>query len=184
MMNACSPSEVPQYCAALDSNLLESLLVEFQSMERRYLLGDWEPATLDGGQFAEIAARIMYHVDSGTLNTRKSLDKCLSYIQDPNNSNTHCSQRRSLLHHCRVLRMVYKFRSQRGAIHIDPSYTANELDCSLLMAGVRWVVADLLRLFWTGSKPDIARIVRESVRFPVPAVLSFDGGRLVLIEFC
>jgi hypothetical protein len=69
----------------LDSQLAEQLLSEYISQEKRYVLRDREPATLDGGQFVEAAARIVYHVDSGNLNRRKSVGDCLSYVecQDP-----------------------------------------------------------------------------------------------------
>lgn len=56
---------VTQISPPLDQQLAELLIEEFTSLERRCFLGDWEPATLDGGQFAEIASRIIYHIDSG-----------------------------------------------------------------------------------------------------------------------
>ena len=40
----------------LDSFLAEQLVTEFISLERRYILQDWEPAELDSGQFCEIVA--------------------------------------------------------------------------------------------------------------------------------
>jgi len=154
-------------------------------LERRCFLGDWEPATLDGGQFAEIASRIIYHIDSGTLNPRKDLNECLSYIEDEGQSRSHAFKpRRTALHLARVLRTIYKFRSQRGAIHIDPDYTANELDATLVISCVRWVMAELLRVFWAGPPGEVARAVREIVRFQVPAVLNIDGRSIVLRTDC
>ena len=64
----------------LDSKLTDMLLSEFESLEKRYFLCDWEPATLDGGQFGEISSRILYHIDSGILSNTKSVDNCLKYI--------------------------------------------------------------------------------------------------------
>jgi hypothetical protein len=55
----------------LDHLLASQLLDEFVSAERRFIQRDWEPAELDGGQFAEIAARILYHRDSGNLSQTK-----------------------------------------------------------------------------------------------------------------
>ena len=51
----------------LDPTLTVRLIDEFISLERRYILRDWEPAELDGGQFAEVAARVLYHQDSGMI---------------------------------------------------------------------------------------------------------------------
>ncbi len=176
---------IKQLCPPLDQQLTSLLLDEFISQERRYVLCDWEPATLDGGQYAEIASRLIYHIDSGTLNMRKGVDPCLKYIEDSNNSNSHnFAPRRTALHLCRVLRTIYKFRSQRGAVHIDPDYSANELDAGLVIANVRWVMAELLRVFWTGDQSEVSRVIREIIRYEVPAVLSFDGRHVVLRTDC
>ena len=176
---------INQLSPPLDLQLTESLLQEFVAMERRYVLADWEPATLDGGQLAEIASRIIYHIDSGNLNRRKGVDACLRYIEDENNSNSHnFPKRRTSLHLARVLRTVYKFRSQRGAVHIDPDYSANELDAGMVMSNVRWIFSEILRVFWSGSTADVARAIREIIRFEVPAVLQFDSQQLVLRTDC
>lgn len=169
----------------LDNILASSLLSEFVEIERRYLLGDWEPTTLNGGQFAEIAARIIYHIDSDNLNRTKGLDACLRYVEDSNNSNQHSfPARRAALHLCKTLRTVYKFRSQRGAVHIDPDYSANELDSTLVLSVCRWIVSEILRIFWGGSTSDIARIIKEIIRYEVPAVLTLDDSLLVLHTDC
>ncbi|WP_334826646.1 hypothetical protein [Nostoc sp.] len=89
-------------------------------MERRYIQRDWEPAELDGGQFCEILARILYHFDSSNLNQSKPLDDCLRYIENEHVTHT-MKSRHDALHLARVLRTVYKFRSQRGAVHISPN---------------------------------------------------------------
>ena len=48
-------------CPPLDRQLAEQMIDEFVSMERRYVLREWEPATLDGGQCAEASSRLLYH---------------------------------------------------------------------------------------------------------------------------
>lgn len=144
------------------------------------MLGDWEPATLDGGQLAELVARIIYHQDSQNLNRRRTVAKCLRYIEDGSQQRQHrYPDRKSALHACRVLRAIYKFRSDRGAIHIDPDYTANHMDSRLVMESARWLLSELLRVFWSGDRRAVARAVREIVRFEVPAIAQFEG-RLLL----
>lgn len=176
---------VAQISPPLDEALATSLLTEFVDLERRFTLGDWEPATLDGGQFAEIASRIVYHFDSGNLNRSKGVNACLSYVEDAQNSNQHSfPKRRESLHLCKALRLIYKFRSQRGAIHIDPGYTANELDSTLVLSLSRWVMSDLLRIYWNGDRSIVARAIREIIRYPVPAIFEVDGLALVLRTDC
>jgi len=169
----------------LDDLLTKALFSEFVDIQRRFVLGEWEHATLDGGQFAEIASRIIYHIDSGNLNHRKTVDRCLRYIEDPQSKNVHhFPSRQDSLYLCRTIRTIYKLRSSRGAIHIDPEYTANELDSSLILSITRWIISEILRIFWNGNAPTVARIIREIIRFDVPAIIEIDDQSLVLQTNC
>lgn len=169
----------------LDDILTGQLLSEFISMEKRYVLSDWEPATLDGGQFAEAAARILYHQDSGNLNRKRSVNGCLEYIEDPTNNNNHYfTDLKPILLLCKVLRTIYKFRSARGAVHIDPDYTANHIDAKLVLENSRWVLAEVLRLFWTDDPKEVASAIRQLVQFEIPVIGVYEDQLLVLRTDC
>jgi len=165
--------------AKLDEELVRELLREYVSQEKRYILRDWEPATLDGGQFVEAAARIVYHVDSGNLNRRKPVSECLGYIEDQSVTSHKFPDRKSALHICKVLRTIYKFRSDRGAVHIDPVYTANQLDSRLVIDASRWILSELLRLFWSGTPQQIAQMIREILRYEIPAIDRYGDQTIV-----
>ena len=135
----------------VELQLATMLIDEYISLEKRYMLGDWEPAILDGGQFCEISARIIYHIDSNTLSLRKGVSDCLNYIEDDKNKH-HYPERKSALHLCKVIRTNYKFRSDRGAVHIDPVYTANQIDSKLVIENSKWILSEFLRVFWTSDK--------------------------------
>jgi len=167
----------------LDDRLTGQMLDEFASLERRYVLGDWEPATLDGGQFCEATARILYHQDSGDLNRRKAVDKCLKYVEEEAHPHKY-PDGKSRRHTARVLRAIYKFRSDRGAVHLDPDYTANQLDAKFVMESVRWVLSEMLRVFWTGDRALVAQTVREIVEYDVPAIGDYEGHLIVLRTDC
>jgi hypothetical protein len=162
----------------LDVPLAEQLLNEFVALERRYVLRDWEPAQLDGGQFAEILARLLYHLDSGNLNRAKGFDDCMQYIEADTNKHS-ILPRQHALHIARVLRTVYKFRSQRGAVHISPTYAANQMDARLMVECVRWAFNEALRLFWTGDRDLVAKTIRELLDFDVPCIGRFSNMLLV-----
>ena len=162
----------------LDNFLATQLLDEFIACERRFILGDWEPAELNGGQFCEILARIVYHQDSGNLNKSKAFDDCLKYVET--DGNNHVMQpRHNALHLCVVLRNVYKFRSQRGAVHISPHYEANHLDARFVMEAVRWAMNETLRIFWNSDREAVAKVIRELLQFDVPCVGKFSDVLLV-----
>jgi len=169
----------------LDPILSEQLLGEYISQAKRFVLGDWEPATLDGGQFAEAAARIVYQVDSGNLDRLRSVDNCLAYVEDARSQNQHSfPERKSALHICKVLRTIYKFRSDRGAVHINPNYTANRLDSGLVIECCKWILAEILRVFWTGDRDVVGQAIREIIRYEVPAVGRYGDQRLVQRDDC
>lgn len=161
-----------------DQRLCNQLLDEFISAESRFIQCDWEPAELDGGQFCEILARICYHIDSGILNLDKDFDSCCKYIENEQNKHNY-AQRRDLLHIVKVIRTVYKFRSQRGAVHISPSYGPNHMDSKLVIECVRWAMNETLRLFWKGDREAVAKAIRELLQFDVPCIGVFDGALLV-----
>lgn len=168
----------------LDSELTNQLITEYVSQEKRYVLRDWEPATLDGGQFVEAAARIVYHIDSGILNRRKDADECLVYVEALDGRPHSFPERKSARHLCRVLRTIYKFRSDRGAVHIDPVYTANQLDSRLVIDNSRWVLSEILRIFWSKDPSEVARAVREILQFEIPAVGKFGDQVIVQRPDC
>ncbi len=159
----------------LDALMCEQLLDEFISLERRYVLSDWEPAELDGGQFAEILARIIYHNDSGTLNRAKGFDDCVKYLENDTNGVSHSiTPRHDAIHIARVLRTIYKFRSQRGAVHISASYSANQMDAKLMVECARWLMMETLRLFSQQAQDQAAKTIRELLQFDVPCVGKFE----------
>lgn len=161
-----------------DHLLATQLLDEFISAEQRFIQRDWGPSQLDGGQFCEITARILYHLDSGNLNRAKDLDACAKYLE--NDQVTHSiNPRHDVLHIIRVLRTIYKFRSQRGAVHISPTYTPNHMDSKIVIECMRWVMNEILRIFWTGDREVVAKAIRELLQFDVPAIGVFDGKPLV-----
>ena len=159
----------------LDNLLAAQLVDEFVSQERRYIQRDWEPAELDGGQFCEILARMLYHNDSGNLNRGKGFDECASYIENEDSGVKHLLlPRRTALHLIKVLRTIYKFRSQRGAIHISPTYGPNHMDARMMIENVRWAMNETLRVFGQGDPEAIAKAIRELLQFNVPCIGVFE----------
>ncbi len=164
----------------LDFTLCERLIEEFISMEKRFIQRDWEPTELDGGQFCEILSRILYHTDSGILNPSKDFNDCAKYIEDEKSMNSHAlNPRHDAIHLIKVLRTVYKFRSQRGAVHISPNYRPNHMDSKLVVECVRWAMNETIRIFWQGNKEIAAKAIKELLRFDIPCIGIYDERILV-----
>jgi hypothetical protein len=175
------PTLVRELAPPLDIRLSESLVDEFISLERRFIQRDWEPAQLDGGQFCEVLARIVYHQDSGNLNAGKPFDDCAKYVEDEKGQHAHGMQpRHDALHIIKVLRTAYKFRSQRGGVHISPTYKPNHMDSRAIIEMVRWAFAETLRLFWKGGdREQVAKAIRELLQFDVPCIGKFEDVIMV-----
>ena len=168
---------ISQLAPPLDKLLVTQLVDEFISMERRFIQRDWDPTMLDGGQFCEVLSRILYHADSGNLNLSKDYKECLSYVEKDGVQHA-ISPRHDALHLAKVLRTIYKFRSQR-AVHISPNYSPNHMDSKLLIEVVRWCMNETLRIFWRGDREQVAKAIRELLQFDVPAIGTFEGILLV-----
>ena len=145
--------------ASIDKQLASQLVEESVSLEQAFFLRKWKYSELDGGRFTEVAARIVYAVDSGNLSLTKSVDDCLKYIdnqQVPHNF----PEQQAAIHLAKVIRAVYKLRSQRGAVHVSPTYTANEIDSRLILEAARWILAEILRIFVTKNRDEITDVIR------------------------
>lgn len=156
----------------VDPQLAEQLIGEATSIEEAFLLRKWKYTELDGGRFAEIAARIIYSVDSGNLSRTKGVDDCLKYV-DNEQVPHRFPERQASIHLVKVIRAVYKLRSQRGAVHVSPTYSANEIDSRLIVESVRWLLADLLRIFVITDREQVAATVRSLARFPQPIIRQY-----------
>lgn len=169
---------VQRIAPPLEPTLAEALVDEFVSAERRFVQRDWEPAELDGGQFCEVLARILYHQDSGNLNLNKSLEDCVRYLR--NDQVSHAIQpRKTALHVAKVVEAIYKFRSDRGVAHISATYKANHMDAKFVIEAVRWCMTEILRLFWQGDSEKAAKAIRELLQFDVPCIGVFADVLIV-----
>jgi hypothetical protein len=168
---------IAQIAPPFDTFLATQLMDEFVSLERRYILRDWEPAQLDGGHFCEVLARVLYHQDSGNLNLSRDFEACSSYIY--NDNVPHAINRADAKMLFMALTVVHKFRSKRGIAHVSPTYSANHMDARYMMEAVRWAMVEALRIFWTGDRDAAAKAIQELLRFDVPCVGKFEDVLLV-----
>jgi hypothetical protein len=176
------PSTGSELVAALglatEPRLAAQIFQEATDLEEAFALKRWKYTELDGGRFAEVAARIIYGIDSGRFNLTKGVDECLKYL-DNDQVPHHFPDRQSANQLTRILRAVYKLRSQRGAVHVSPTYTANEIDSRMVVEGVRWVLAELLRIFVTSDQGALVAAIEELSRFPYALIRNYGGQPLV-----
>lgn len=164
---------------AVDPALAVQLVQEATSLEEAFLLRKWKYTELDGGRFAEVAARIIYAADSGNTSLTKSVNDCLNYIE--NNQVSHgFPEPQAATHFAKIIRSIYKLRSQRGAVHVSPTYTANEIDSRLIVECARWILAEIMRVFIQSPREEVAEAIRNLARFPQPLIRTY--GDIPLLQ--
>ena len=128
----------------LPQELVEALLTAFDEIESNFVHGKWKASELDAGHFVEAVRRIIeYRLFGVYTPIGKSLpnfnDKLLlQYEQRPGDESY-----RILMP--RVLRAIYGIRNKRGVGHLG-LISPNEMDATLILYNVKWVVAEILRL--------------------------------------
>jgi hypothetical protein len=164
--------------AIIDPYLAQQLVESYTNMQQRYYAGDWKPAELDGGQFCEAVARALFQIDSGIVRNDLlpgDLSNLLQSKKAPHNL-----EEKDRAHFCRVLQTTYKFRNDRGVAHISPIHTANLLDANLIIAMVKWLFGEFLRLAWNKDRQEVVAIIETIVQLEHPLIHELDGQPMVL----
>jgi hypothetical protein len=166
--------------AIIDPIFATQLVDSYTKMQQRYYAGDWQPSELDGGQFCEAVIRALYQVDTEVVD-QSHLPKDISdQLKSKTPPSPHKLDYKDRDHFLRVLQTTYKFRSDRGVAHVSATYTANHLDATLIMANVKWLFAEFLRLTWKKDRNEVVAIIEAIVQLEHPLIHELDGKPLVL----
>jgi len=158
--------------------LAGQLVSSYTEMMQRFYAGDWKPSELDGGQFGEAVGRAVYQVDTGIYTDRLLVNDLLKELRSNSISHSLTWKDRSLF--CQILQATYGFRNNRGVAHISPTYTANHLDAMLVVANVKWMFAEFLRLAWKKDRSEIAVTIESIIQLEHPLIHELDGQPLLL----
>lgn len=164
----------------IDPSLADAAVASYVEMQQRFLAGDWQPSELDGGRLSEAIARCCYQIDSGTVTHSQLPNELCEKIDDDRSLHTHTLSAHDRGHICRTIRLVYKFRSARGSVHISPEYTADYMDSMLMVHAGKWIFAEFLRLAWTKDKAVIAETIAQIVQLEYSLIHELEGMPLVL----
>jgi hypothetical protein len=164
----------------VDPSFASAIMDSYVEMQQRFLAGDWKPAELDGGRLCEGIARALYQLDCGYVTHSDLPGKLCDLMEDLNNKRTHALGEGDRRHFCKAIRLAYKLRSDRGPVHISPTYTADFMDSMLILHVGKWILADFLRLAWTKDKGVIAETIAQIVKLEYPLIHELDGTPLVL----
>jgi len=179
-MSISSAQLIGELSTVVDPTFAQAIVESYVEMQQRFLAGDWKPAELDGGRLCEALSRALYHLDSGVVTHSDLPGTLCDLLEDFKKKRTHNLAEGDRRHFCKAIRLVYKFRSDRGPVHISPVYTANYMDSMLVVHVEKWMFADFLRLAWTADKQVIADTIAQIVQLQHTLIHELDGQPLVL----
>lgn len=176
-----SPAQlITELSATVDGAFAQAIVESYVEMQQRFLAGDWKPAELDGGRLCEAVSRALYQVDSGTITHTELPGTICDWLEDFNKKRSHNLAEGDRRHFCKAIRLVYKFRSDRGPVHISPIYTANYMDSMLILHVGKWMFAEFLRLAWNADKQVVAEAIAQIVQLQHTLIHELEGKPLVL----
>ena len=166
----------------IDAPLVDQLLRTHSELKNSYYLGKHKPSELEGGHFAEVIIRILQFVTTGTYTplgqslSRLDAREVERYAQL--SSATYNDSIR--IHIPRAVFAIYGIRSRRGVGHVGGDVTPNLSDATFIVATCDWIMAELLRLYYTSTLEEAQQLVDTIVTRKVPLVQDFNGFLKVL----
>lgn len=178
-----SPTQLVADLSAVLDPVLARLVVEaYRDLQRRFLAGDWQPAELDAGRLCEVVSRCLLQLDQGRINHKDMPGDIRKVLLDDEQKYTHGLGSSDRRHIVKVIEVVYKFRSDRGAVHISPIYTANQMDSVLVMHAGKWIFAELLRLALQKDRQAVGEMIAQLVQIEHAIIHELDGKPMVLAK--
>lgn len=171
---------IKQLSAAVDPIFARAAVESYTEMQQRYLVGDHGPAELDGGRLCEAVSRALLQLDTGEVNHKKLPSDIRGNLLDQKISHTLSHPDR--YHIAKAIEVVYKFRSDRGPVHISPIHQANLMDSMFVLHAGKWILAEFLRLAWKQDRTVIGEVISQLVQLEHALVHELDGNPMVLAK--
>lgn len=149
--------------ATYPAELIDSMLTSYENALREYRRGNWQYFGNEVGQFVEVVRRLIeYQLDATytpitdklsifnerVLTAHEQHDKSISEVY------------RVIIPRC--LYSMYCIRNKRGMIH-KSQISPNKMDASLLLANMKWVLAELFRMVSTMSFEETETIINSII---------------------
>ncbi len=179
-MRLTSQQLIDELSNIIDRSLAIIVIESFEEMQKRFLVGDWQPTELDSGRLCEAISRSLLQLDTGKVSHTKTVAAIRETLLD--NKIPHTLKSKDRNHITKVVEVVYKFRSDRGAVHISPDYTANQMDSMLVLHAGKWMLGEFLRLAWKKDEKVIADTIAQLVQLEHSIIHELDGKPLVLVK--
>lgn len=162
------------------AEVVDALIAAYVEIESNFSLRKWKASELDAGHFVEAARRCLDHkLFSSYVPIGKSLPNFTDSVLSKYESAQGEESLRMLIP--RVLKSIYNVRNKRGVGHLG-LVSPNEMDSTLILYSVKWVLAELTRLSSGLDPAETQRAVDQIIERRVPALWKHDGPTRVLLQ--
>ncbi|TCT10827.1 hypothetical protein [Paralcaligenes ureilyticus] len=146
--------------AKYPTDVCDALLEAYKEIERSFSLQKWKVTELDAGHFVEASRRL---IEQELFGTHVPIGKSLPNFNDAElrryENATGDESLRMLIP--RILKSIYNVRNKRGIGHLG-TISANEMDSTLILYNVKWVLAEFVRLT-TGANPNATQHMIDAI---------------------
>lgn len=162
-------AELKTLLGSLPGGLRTPLINEYKKLTQNYMEHRWEPAELSAGKICEIVYSIINgHID-GKYPAKPS--KPRNMVNACRQLESESSLPRSFqILIPRMLPALYEIRNNRGVGHVGSDVDANNVDSTLMLTMVNWIMAELVRVFHTGSLEDAQKAINALAERKTPLV--------------
>ena len=168
------------YLNSIPNNFEDELFAKYREIERNFRERRWEPAELNGGKLCEVAYSILKghvegHFPSKPTKPSNFRQACL----DLERANPSFGRSVRLLIPS-ILIPLYDIRNNRSVGHIGGDVDPNHMDSVCVLHMSKWVVSELIRLFYGVSIDDAQNLVEAISERQMPLVWQTGARRRVL----
>jgi hypothetical protein len=168
-----------QLLSAIPNALRDPLLVEFNSIIQNYLESRWRPSELSAGLFCEIVYTVLQGHAAGKFASKPS--KPRDFVASCRGLEVNTKVPRSFqILIPRMLPPLYEVRNNRGVGHVGGDVDPNFMDSTVVVAMVKWIVAELVRVFHDVPIIEAQTIVDSLAEVTLPMVWSEGNLKRVL----
>lgn len=172
-------AELKTLLGSLPAGLRTPLIKEYKKLTQNYMEHRWEPAELSGGKICEIVYSIIKgHIDGNYPSSPSKPRNMVAACRQLENEQSLPRSFQILIP--RMLPALYEIRNNRGVGHVGSEVDANNVDATLVFTMVNWVMAELVRVFHTGSLQDAQLAVDALAQRSTPLVWDSNGFKKVL----
>ena len=166
--------------ASIPAGLRDPLLAELNGISTNHRLRKWEPSELKVGKLCEVVYTILAGMATPPYAAKPKKPKYMeTACRDLANAPT-TLPRTVRLTMPRVIIALYEIRNDRGVGHTGGDVDPNHMDASMVLAGAKWLVAELVRIHHNVDTATATQIVDSLVERTVPGIWTNGTVRRVL----